>query len=67
MDHIDIQGGLRVPAVKVNQKCEECGKPGPSFKWEKPGILSRVLCRECLEKAVKQTNQASKTTFQEDR
>lgn len=63
MDHIDMQGGLRVPVIRVNQPCEECGSAGPSLKWEVPGVaLSGVLCRECLDKVVAQINGALKAT-----
>lgn len=60
---IDKQGGLHVPVTRVNQPCEECGKPGPSLKWTVPGVnLAGVLCRDCLNKVVSQINQALAAT-----
>lgn len=58
---IDNQGGLHVPVTRVNRACEECGKPGPSLKWEAVG-MSGVLCRECLNKVISQINQALAAT-----
>lgn len=52
---LDNQGGLHVPAKQVDSPCEDCGKK-PALQWVIAGIGNGVLCRDCLNRVVKQVN-----------
>ena len=54
----NTEGALRIPVVRTDEPCEECGAT-PALKYNLSGIQG-VLCRPCLQKEVDKLNQVLK-------